>query len=83
MCARVSPTAARCMKSAISCHGRDHREGHRDVPRRGARVLLDQLLDLGQPVGVVDDDVVEPALKVGEAVLVGGEHLVHVQVVAP
>ena len=41
---------------------------------------LDEPLDLGQTVGVVGDDLVEPAPQVGEAVLVGGQHLVDVQV---
>ena len=46
-------------------------------------MLGEQLLDLGQPIGVVGDDLVEPAAQVGEPVLVGGEHLVHAQVLAP
>ena len=42
----------------------------------------DESLDLGQAIGVVRDDLVEPAGQIREPVLVGGEHLVDGQVLA-
>src|SRR5271166_3866454 len=55
-------------------------EPQSDLPGSRSRMLGENLLDLRETVGVVGDDLLQSALKIGESVLMGGKDLLGAQV---